>query len=58
MAGQDFGFDDEPRRGITPYVVWTVVACLALGIFLYADGYFDEIIDDVIESVSEPATNG
>lgn len=56
MAGQGFGFDDEPHRGITPYVVWTIVGCMALGAFLYADGYFDEIIEEVIEGSASPTT--
>lgn len=56
MAGRDFGFEDEPRRGVTRYVAWTIAACLALGAFLYADGYFDEIIDEAIESSASPTT--
>lgn len=58
MTDRDYGFDDRPRGGIMPYVVWTTVACLAVGAFLYADGYFDEIIDEVTEVVTDAPKDG
>ena len=45
MAKNDYGFGEPPRNGVTRYVVCTLVACLAVGLFLYADGYFDELGD-------------
>jgi hypothetical protein len=58
MAKQDFGFDDRRRQGITRYIVWTIVACLALGAFLYADGAFDEILAETTGTPAEPAAGG
>jgi len=58
MADNDFGFDEKQRPGITRYVVWTIVACLALGAILQADGYFDKMIEEVVEGPSDPATDG
>lgn len=58
MAKRPFGFGDEPRRGITRYVVWTVVGCLALGAFLYADGYFDDMIEETPIAPAKPAGGG
>ena len=54
MAGRESGFENRQRRGITRYIVWTVLACLALGAFLYADGYFDGMIDGPTTGPGEP----
>ncbi len=54
MTGRESGFENRQRRGITRYIVWTVLACLALGAFLYADGYFDGMIDDATTGPAEP----
>jgi hypothetical protein len=58
MAKRDFGFDDRPRHGITRYIVWTVVACLALGAFLHADGAFDDQPVEATNARAHPAVGG
>lgn len=58
MADRDYGFDDRPRGNFMPYVVWTLVACLAVGSFLYADGHFAEIIEEVTETVTDAPKDG
>ncbi len=58
MADRDFGFDEPRPRGITRYVAWTLAACLALGIFLYADGYFDDMIEQTTSAPAPAARDG
>ncbi len=52
MADRNFGFDEPRPRGITRYVVWALACSLAVGIFLYADGYFEDVIE---QTTSAPA---
>ncbi len=51
MARYDYDFE-ERRAGITRYVVWALAICLAVGGFLYADGYFDELTEQTTRATA------
>jgi hypothetical protein len=53
MADGKHGFDEQPPRGITRYVVWSLALSLGLGIFLHADGYFDDVDDMLDEMIGQ-----
>lgn len=57
MAGYDYDFE-EHRAGITRYVVWALVICLAVGGFLYADGYFETIAERTTQGPGERVDAG
>ncbi|MEX0406623.1 hypothetical protein ABGN05_13175 [Aquibium sp. LZ166] len=57
MAKYDYGFE-ERRPSITRYVVWALAVSLAVGGFLYADGYFEKIVEQTTEAPNVPTGAG
>ncbi len=57
MAKYENDFEEQ-QPGITRYVVWALAICLAVGGFLYADGYFDEIVEQTTEAPNPPTDAG
>ena len=58
MSRRKEEFGNRPPEGITRYVLWTLVICLAVGAFLHADGYFDDLIEETTSTPAEPADGG
>lgn len=57
MAKYEHDFE-ERQPGITRYVVWALAISLAVGGFLYADGYFDEMVEQTTEAPNPPTDAG
>jgi len=58
LARREDDFGDMPRQGISRYVLWTLAFCLAVGTFLYADGFFDSMIEETTTDQAEPVGSG
>jgi hypothetical protein len=58
MSRRQDEFSNRPPEGITRYVLWALVFWLAVGAFLHADGYFDDLIEETTNIPAVPVEGG